>query len=56
MIHVRRWVIGPKGDLWFDLQFDFYSEVASVRKLIRSVGLHVSVADDRSGFVMNLKA
>lgn len=55
MGHVQRWTIGQKGELWFDVQFDFYSEVESVRSLIQSVGLHVSLSDDRTGFVMNLK-
>jgi hypothetical protein len=55
MVHIRRWEVQATGSRWFDLLFDFYNEVDSRLHHIKSVGVHVSVADDRKGFVMNLK-
>jgi hypothetical protein len=55
MVHIRRWEVQAKGALWFDLHFDFYADTGNTLRLIRSVGVHVSVADDRKSFVTNLK-
>jgi hypothetical protein len=55
MVVVRRWVLSPRSDLWFDVQFDFYYEAESTLHFIQSVGVHVSASDDRTGFVMNLR-
>jgi hypothetical protein len=41
--------------LWFDLLFDFYLDFEDTLHPIQSVGVHVSAADDRKTFVMNIK-
>jgi hypothetical protein len=55
MTVVRQWVISTKSFLWFDIQFDFYHQVETSVRHIRSVGVHASASDDRKRFVMNLK-
>jgi hypothetical protein len=55
MIHVRRWQVSVKDALWFDIEWDFFIEREATLHHIQSASIHVAVADDRKGFVMNFK-